>query len=247
MMAHRVGSPLKTPHRPGNGPVAFGAAAAGGDPMWEAFAKAYTVALRDAQQHTIADDQVSECVVELVAARAAPPGRARTHKNPSPPAKTPRPAHVEERGRRLASKLLAAFDPEAGGLPACLALAERSGGFDRLRDRLEQHGFTRVLAWRLCLAFRRAGLLRTEPNRPYLDSRGVEVTQRLLAGSGVPARSVRDWEAALMLEADSRLALGAYPAKLDAEIVAAACARLAGKNGAEPRRKTPMKKRATGE
>lgn len=206
MIDQRVGWPRKTPHRPANGPVVSGAAAA----------------------------------VQLVEARAAPPDRTRTPQ-------TRRPAPLEERSRRLASKLLVAFATEAGGLPACLAMAERSGGFDWLRDRLEHHGFTRVLAWRLCLAFRRAGLLRTQPNRPYLDRRGVEITQRLLAGTGVPANSVRDWEAALILEADSRLAPGAYPAKLDAEIVATACARVAGKNGAEPQRKTPLKKRRTRE
>jgi hypothetical protein len=247
MIDHRVGRPLKTPHRPANGSVVSKATAADGDPLWDAFAKGYTVALRDAQQDTIVDDQVSECVFRLVAARGAPPGRARTHQASSPPPQTPKPARLEERGRRLASKLLAVVDTEAGGLQACLAMAERSGGFDWLRNLLEHHGFTRVLAWRLCLAFRRAGLLRAQPNRPYLDRRGVEVTQRLLAGTGVPAHSVRDWEAALMLEADSRLALGTYPAKLDAEFVAAACARLAGKNGVERQRKTPMKKSRTPE
>jgi hypothetical protein len=144
---------------------------------------------------------------------------------------------VEARARRLVTKLLAAFATEPGGLPACLTRAERWGGFDWFRDQLEHDGFTRVLAWRLCLAFRRAGLLHAQPNRPYLDRRGVELTQRLLASTGVPAHSVRDWEAALMLEADSRLASGVHPAKLDAEIVAAACARLARENGTEPRRR----------
>ncbi len=62
------------------------------------------------------------------------------------------------------------------------------------------------------------------------------MARRLLAEMGVRAHSVRDWEAALMLEADSCLASGAYPAKLDAEIVTAACAQLARNDETDPRR-----------
>lgn len=212
-------------------------AAASGHRLWDAFRTAYTTALRGAQRDGAPDDQVSECVVHLVAARETPPRAWQAHQSQSAPARTRRPAPSEGRGRRLATKLLVAFATEPGGLPACLARAERLGGFDWFRDRLEHHGFARALAWRLCLAFHRARLVRAQPNRPYLDGRGVALAQQLLAETGVRARSVRDWEAALMLEADSRLASGAYPAKLDAEIVTAACARLAGENGAAPSRR----------
>jgi hypothetical protein len=70
-------------------------------------------------------------------------------------------------------------------------------------------------------------LIRSEPNRPYLDHRSLEVAQRLLRGTGFRALSARDWEAALMLEADSRLSSTGRPARLDAEFVTAACAALA--------------------
>ncbi len=235
MIDHRVGPLIETPPRPANAPGSSGATAASGHPLWDAFGTAYTAALRDAQRD---GDQVSECAVRLVAAAREPPPRtSQAHQEQSAPARTRMPAHLEGRGRRLATKLLVAFGTEPGGLPACLARAERLGGFDWFRDRLEHHGFTRAVAWRLCLAFRRARLLRAQPNRPYLDRRGVELAQRLLVETGVRAHSVRDWEAALMLEADSRLASGAYPAKLDAEIVTAACARLARDDEADPRRR----------
>ncbi len=231
MIDHRVAPAIDSPRRPTSGSGSSGVAAASGDPLWDRFGTAYTAALGDAQRDGAPPhDQVAECAVELVAAAPkTPPRTSRAHHAHSAPARTHRPAQVEGRARRLVTKLAVAFATEPGGFPACLARAERWDGFDWLRDRLEHHGFTRVVAWRLCLAFRRAGLLHAQPNRPYLDRRGVEVTQSLLAGTGVRAHSVRDWESALMLEVDSRLASGAHPAKLDAEIVAAACARLAGR------------------
>jgi hypothetical protein len=72
----------------------------------------------------------------------------------------------------------------------------------------------------------------------------VELAQRLLGRTGVRAHSVRDWEAALMVEVDSRLASGAHPATLDAEIVTAVCARLArDTKGAEDRARLSLLRR----
>ena len=199
------------------------------DPLWDAFRTAYNTALENTTRDHARDDQVTGRAVQLLApllvSREPPPTSPRVRQDQPGVQRTQ--AYLNGRGRGLADKLLAAFATEPRGLPGCLERAQRCGGFDWFRDRLEHHGFTRAIAWRLCLAFRRAGLLNSAPNRPYLDRRSLEVAQRLLAGTGVRAQSVRDWEAALMLEGDSRFAAGAHSAKLDAEIVVAACARLA--------------------
>jgi hypothetical protein len=221
MTGHPVTS-LATPRpRPDDASATPEAATTYGDALWVAFRTTYAAALLDARQEGIVRDPVADYAVQLSMAPGETPPRTA--------GRTSRPAHLEGRGRQLATKLVVAFATESGGLPGCLGRAERWGGFDWLRDRLEDHGFPRGLAWRLCVAFRRARLLHAQPNRPYLDRPGVELAQRLLGKMGVRARSVRDWEAALMLEADSRLASGAHPATLDAETVTAACARLAGK------------------
>lgn len=207
------------------------------DPLWDAFRTAYNAALESAIRDQAPDDQVAGRAAQLLApllvSRETPLTMPPVHQHQPGVERTQ--VYLNERGQRLADKLLVAFATEPSGLPGCLERAQRWGGFDWFRDRLEHHGFTRAIAWRLCLAFRRVGLLSSAPNRPYLDRRSMEVAQRLLAGTGVRAQSDCDWEAALMLEGDSRFAAGAHSAKLDAEIVVAACARLAGKNESDPK------------
>jgi hypothetical protein len=207
------------------------------DPLWDAFRTAYNAALESTTREHARDDHVAGRAVQLLApllvTRETLPTTPRVHQGQPGVERTQ--ASLNRRGRGLADKLLVAFAAEPRGLPGCLERAQRWDGFDWFRDRLEHHGFTRAIAWRLCLAFRRAGLLSSAPNRPYLDRRSVGVAQRLLAETGIRAQSVRDWEAALMLEGDSQFAAGAHAAKLDAEIVVAACARLAATNKSDPK------------
>jgi hypothetical protein len=71
-----------------------------------------------------------------------------------------------------------------------------------------------------------------------LDQKCLEVAQRLLLGTGFRALSARDWEAALMLEADSRLSSTGRPARLEAQFVTTVCAQLAATmTGLKPTRK----------
>lgn len=105
------------------------------------------------------------------------------------------------------------------------SLAAAAIVFEQVRRSLEDSGFNRSIAWRLCLALHRAGVIAGEPNRPYLGRRAQLVADRLLAETGLRARVVEDLEAGLMIAADLRLALAGQ--RLDAEALTEACSQLA--------------------
>lgn len=194
-----------------------------GDALWIDFREAYARALEgpapDAPQNL-----VSAYVLQLAGLAF---GAGLVNAEVAFLTRSPLPAHLERRGRRLAVKLIAAFASAVGGLRGELDRSARLGGFESFRNQLEDHGLTRAVAWRLCLALRDAGLLRAKPDRPYLNQRGMFLARRLLEGTGVRPHSAREWEAALILEADWRLATGRTPARLDAEAVTQTCAMLA--------------------
>lgn len=184
---------------------------------WTAFVEAYVA------QH---EHRRSE-PVDHVASRAAELIASDLREHHSERRREPSSAPVNTRAHQLAARLSVALVTEPEGVSGCFERANRSGGFDWFRDRLEHHRFAHAVAWRLTLALHHQGLIRSEPNRPYLDQKSLEVAQRLLRGRGFRPVSVRDWEAALMLEADSRLSSTGRPARLEAEFVTTACAQLA--------------------
>ncbi len=98
--------------------------------------------------------------------------------------------------------------------------------FDRLRARLVAHGFNRAEAWDLCVALRRAGVIHSEPDRPYLNGPGQRLADRLLSTTGLRARSAEDLEAGLMIAGETRLASIAPGRRLDAEVLTEACRQL---------------------
>lgn len=102
-------------------------------------------------------------------------------------------------------------------------------GFERVRGLLEEAGFNRALAWRLCLALRKAGVITEEPNRPYLGRRAQLLVEKLLAEVGFRAQAVEDLEAGLMIAAERRVDLGGQ--RLDAEVLTEACSQLARASG----------------
>jgi mannitol/fructose-specific phosphotransferase system IIA component (Ntr-type) len=205
-------------------------------PAWTAFVEEYVS--QHEQRPSEPLDHVASRAAELIAADLQEHGdeeRDRGRPVPRQHRKTPITAPVNGRARQLAVRLSVTLVTEPAGVSGCLKRANRSGGFDWFRDRLEYHGFSRTIAWRLTLALHHRGLIGSEPNRPYLDRKGLEVAQRLLRGTGFRALSARDWEAALMLEADSRLSTTGRPARLEAEFVTAACAALASRTtGPQP-------------
>lgn len=201
------------------------------DPDWTVFAEAYLHA-QDTRHQSESCDQLAPRIAELVA------GRLREHSDEEPGGgRAPQRqlggtsviSALNGRAHQLASKLLAALATEPEGVLGCLERANHWGGFDGFRDRLEDHRFSRAVAWRLTLALCRRGLITSEPNRPYLDHRSLKVAQRLLEGTGLGARSVRDWEMALMLESDCRSSSTGRPARLEAELVTVACTELAAR------------------
>jgi len=203
-------------------------------PAWAAFHQAYARASERRRQHAGVSQSASRAA-ELVAAHlngaseerlgpGRPTGRDRGLKTKA--------GAADGRAVTLASRLLVALLTEPDGVAGCLRRASRWGGFDWFRNRLMQrHGFTRPAAWQLALALRRQGLITSEPNRPYLDGRGQEVVRSMLRVSAFRARSARDWEALVMLEAEMRFGTPDRPAKLDAELVSVACGELAHGNG----------------
>lgn len=203
------------------------------DPVWTAFAEAYLGADEKRLQSESAD-QAAPRAAELIAGRLQEHGDGEPGGGRAPQrqlAETAITSALNGRAHQLASKLLAALATEPGGVSGSLKRANLWGGFDWFRDRLEDHRFSRAVAWRLTLALRRRRLITSEPNRPYLDHTSLEVAQRLLQGNGFGARSVRDWETALMLEADSRLSVAGRLGRLQADLVTLACAELAERNG----------------
>ena len=194
---------------------------------WTAFVEEYVT------QH----EQRRSDPVDHVAARAAELIAADLREHRDERRREPITAPVNTRAHQLAARLSVALVTEPEGVSGCFERANRWGGFDWFRDRLEHHGFARAVAWRLTLALHHQGLIRSEPNRPYLDQKSLEVAQRLLLATGFRALSARDWEAALMLEADSRLSSTGRPARLEAEFVTTACAQLAATmTGSKPTR-----------
>jgi len=193
---------------------------------WSGFAEAY-VAAHGGRRQSEDTDPVGARVAQLIAGQLRQRSSARTPLEDRQSRGTGAGRATDGRAQPLASKLLVALVTEPAGVAGCLERAHRSGGFDWLRDRLEYHGFTRALAWRLTLALWRRRLITSEPNRPYLDHRSREVARRLLQGSPYRPHSAREWELALMLEADSRLSTTGRPARLEAEVVTEACAALA--------------------
>jgi len=193
-----------------------GPASPGEDEGWTAFVEEYVTQ----HEHRCSEpvDHVASRAAELIAANLEHRDERRGE---------PITAPVHTRAHQLAARLSVALVTEPEGVSGCFERANRWGGFDWFRDRLEHHGFAHAVAWRLTLALHHQGLIRSEPNRPYLDQKSLEVAQRLLRGTGFRPGSVRDWEAALMLEADSRLSSTGRPARLEAEFVTTACAQLA--------------------
>lgn len=201
---------------------------------WTAFRHAYAGASERRRQHGGVGQSASRAA-ELVAAHLN--GASEERLGPGRPTGGDRGLSTKAgaaggRAVTLASRLLAALLTEPDGVAGCLRRASRWGGFDWFRNRLmEHHGFTRAAAWQLALALRRQGLITSEPNRPYLDSRGLEVVRSMLRVNAFRAHSARDWEALVMLEAEMRFGTPDHPAKLDAELVSVACGELAQGNG----------------
>lgn len=133
---------------------------------------------------------------------------------------------VEVAGRRLATKLVALFADEEGGLVGRLKRAGKRGGLDQLRSEFEDRGISRQVAWDVCRELRSFGLIASKPSRPYLSAPVLELAKRLGAAFGVRAGSAADVEAAFMLAAESSCQPEGYPRRLDPEAVAAACALL---------------------
>lgn len=208
----------------------------GEDAAWTVFVEEYVTQLERGQSDPV--DHVASRAAELVAAdlREHSDGeRDRGRPVPRQHRKTPITASVNGRAHQLAARLSVALVTEPTGVSGCLERADRCGGFDWFRDRLEYHGFARAIAWRLTLALYHRGWIRSEPDRPYLDRKGLDIVKRLLRGTGFRAVSARDWEAAFMLEADSRLSSTGRPARLEAEFVTTACAALAARTtGPQP-------------
>jgi hypothetical protein len=199
------------------------------DAGWTAFVEEYVTQHEHRRSEPV--DHAASRAAEVIAADL------REHRNEERRS-DPVTAPVNRRALQLAARLSVALLTEPEGVSGCLERANHWGGFDWFRDRLEHHGFARAIAWRLTLALHHRGLIGSEPNRPYLDQKSLEVAQHLLRGTGFRALSARDWEAALMLEADSRLSSTGRPARLEAELVTTACAQLAARTtGQRPTRK----------
>lgn len=134
---------------------------------------------------------------------------------------------VESAGRRLATKLVALFTDEEGGLVGRLKRAGKRGGLDQLRSELEDRGISRQVAWDVCRELRTFGLVASRPSRPYLTGPMLELAKRLGAAFGVRAGSAADVEAAFMLAAESHLQPeGGHPTRLDPDTITAAAALL---------------------
>lgn len=212
--------------------------------LWSAFQARY-LAL---QQHGVGGptDGVTARAAGLVRAAVArwrsAPDSAQCLEERRPVAEAGVEDQADERGHRLAAGILAALVAVPGGLGSCLRRAAGStGGFDWVRNHLEDRGLDRGTAWRACLALRRVGFIESVPDRPYLSDRRLELARRLLTGSRLPAHSAREWEAALMIVAETRLAAPPQSRGLDAEIVTAVCAQLARENGMRPKSRTPRR------
>lgn len=189
--------------------------------LWKALERAY---VSEARRRAVAEEPTSSptaCrAVQLVSDALA---RGGTLYQLMQEARV-RASQTELRGQELATRLLLEFSTEPGGLGDCLRRASRPGGFDWLRDRLEDGRFGRTSSWRLCLALRESGLLRSEPDRPYLDGHGIALTKELWSKSGPRVRTMRDREAAIMILAEYRLHVAAELQPIDPEILSAACA-----------------------
>jgi len=168
-----------------------------------------------------------ELISERIAAGPAVPAAAGAV-TPAPRANETRVGTraVEVAGRRLATRLVALFAGEEGGLAGRLKRAGKRGGLDQLRSEFEDRGISRQVAWDVCRELRSFGLLASKPSRPYLSAPLLELAQRLGAAFGVRSGSAADVEAAFMLAAEASCQPGGSPRRLDPEAVAAACALL---------------------
>ncbi len=170
-----------------------------GPMLWDRLRATYANIQRDWEAGPRPSDPTATEVARMVGSAPQPQGRA--------------PQRLQD----YADRALRVVTTERHSLAAAIA-------FEQVRRALEDAGFSRPLAWRLCLALRRAGVIAGEPNRPYLGRRAQQVADRLLAETGLRAQVVEDLEAALMIAADLRLAVDGR--RLDAEVLTEACGQL---------------------
>lgn len=196
----------------GPAPGAIGHAALSQADLWDRLGAAYVEVWR--QREASAADPVATAVagrVRLAMTQVGPPAGPEREADDSLPVNPT----VQDWAIR-AARLLA-----SDGAPA------RPVRFDRLRTRLVTHGFNRAEAWDLCVALRRAGVIRSEPDRPYLNGPGQRLADQLLSTTGLRVRSAEDLEAGLMIVGETRLASVAPGRRLDAEVLTEACRQLA--------------------